>query len=401
MKGRFGQTSAGSAAILVAIIGLLIVIYILMLQPAERAALLEGSGGGQGPGGQGGQGGFGGSGALLILAETPGTLQLQTSPVVEHSLPSTTVFTSTNTVAVKELSSLNTKNTLFSRQGASFFFDPEEIIADSFLLSFNVDYARGNLIILVNGEKIFDQEVTEKSPQPIIIPGDMIQEGDNEIVFLASEVGFRFWARNEYQLRNVLVSADALDLSATQSEQLFTIPEQEYSQLEFGELSFIPECDPRNAGRLIVDVNGRLIYSGYPDCGILNRLDLSKDTLKAGDNRLVFASDQGSYLLDRIEVTSHLKEQDYPVYYFNLPLDMYEPIEFGDAQLLLTLRFADYRAEKRGEVTINGFVQTFEADEYVYQAALDPNILLPGPNTIQIIPHVDELNVAELRIELV
>jgi len=400
MKGRFGQTSASSAAILVALIGLLIVLYILMLQPAERAALLAGAGG------QGGQGGGftnqgGGTGAVLILAETPGTLQLQTSPVVEHSLASTTVFTSTNTVAVKELSSLSTKNTLFSRQGASFFFDPETIIADSFLLSFNVDFARGNLIVLVNGEKIFDQEVTEKSPQPIIIPGDMIQEGENEIVFLASDVGFRFWARNEYQLRNVLVSADALDLSATQSEQLFTIPEQEYSQLEFAELSFIPECDPRNAGRLIVDVNDRLIYSGYPDCGILNRLDLSKETLRSGDNRLLFVSDQGSYLLDRIEVTSHLKEQDYPVYYFNLPLDMYEPLEFGDAQLLLTLRFADYRAEKRGEVTINGFVQTFQASEFVYQAAIDPNIILPGPNTIQIIPHVDKLNVAELRIEMI
>lgn len=394
-----GQGSASSAAVLVALMGVLIIIYILTLPPTDRDALLSGSGGSGSGGGFGG--GAGGSGPLLILVESPGTLTLQASPVVEHSLPSTTVFTSERTAAIKELSSLYLKNSLFSRQGASFTFETATLASGDYLLSFNVDDAQGNLIILLNGNQIFNQLVTERSPQPIILPADYLHSGANEIVFIAGDVGLKFWSKNEYQLRNILVSADMVDYSGSSSEQHFSLPEQEYLQLEHSELSFIPECDARNAGRLVIETNGALVYSGYPDCGVLNRVDLAKENLRLGDNRVVFVSEQGGYLLDRIKVTSYLTEQDYPVYYFNLPLDLYEPLDIGDNQLLLTLRFADYRAEKRGEVVINGFAQTFESGQYVYQAAIDPNIIMPGPNTIQVIPHVNRLDLAELKIEMV
>ena len=399
---KSAQTNASSAAVLVALIGLLLIGYILTISPADRAALLQGSGGGYGGSGGGGYGGgYGGSGPLLIMTETPGTLKIQPSPVVEHSLPSTTVFTSVNTLVIKELSSLRIKNSLFTRNGGIFTFDVDGIAAERFLLSFNVDDAKGNLIIVLNGKEIFNEYVTEKSPQPIVLPQDYLKDGENELVFLAGDVGYKFWTSNRYQLRNILVSADAIDFRAATSEQLFNLPQQEFSQLEYAQVTFIPECDPRAAGRLIIDVNGKLIYSGYPDCGVLNKIDVGQDLLVSGSNKVLFVSDQGSYLLDRIRIVSYLQEQDYPVYYFNLPLELYESLDVGDGQLLLTMRFADYRPEKRGEVTINGFVQAFQASEYVYQAAIDPNILLPGPNTIQVLPHVDVLNVAELRIEMI
>lgn len=398
-SSRKGQATAGGTAVLVALMGAIIIAYILTLPPDARSELLQGGNGAGGAGGYGGGGG--GSGPLLILAETPGTLMLQASPVVEHSLPSTTVFTSTQTVAIKELSSLNIKNSLFSRQGASFSFDAGQLMADHFLLSFNVDEAQGNLIILLNGREIFNQEIEDRSPQPIILPKDYLAQGKNEVAIFVGDVGFKFWSSNEYQLRNILVSADALDFAGAVSEQHFTLPEQEYNQLEYAQLSLIPECNPQSAGRLIMEVNDRLIYSGYPDCGILNRVDVAKEFVRLGDNKVVFVSEQGSYLLDRIEVVSYLQEQDYPLYYFNLPLDLYEPLDIGDNELLVTMRFADYRTEKRGEIIINGFVQAFQAGDYVYQAVIDPNILVPGPNTIQVVPHVNRLNVAEVKIEMI
>lgn len=406
-SSRKGQANASSAAILIALIGLAIVVYILTLPPDARDELLYGTGGpGPGtPGGSGawggGQWGGGGAGPLLILVESPGTLRLQTSPHVEHNIPSTTVFASTSTVVVKELSSLRPRNSLFSQQGATFTFNTQGLLTDRLLLSFNVDQARGDLIILLNGQVILDQIVRERSPQPILLPNNLLVEGENEITFLAGDVGFRFWANNEYQIRNILVSADAVDLRGTISEQTFNIPEQEFAQLEFAQLVFRPECDPQAAGRLVVQMNHRMLYSGYPDCGVLNQIDVAKETLRAGTNNLIFVSEEGNYLLDNIRVVSHLVEQGYPLYYFNLPLDLYEPLDFGDNQLLLTMRFADYRPEKRGEIIINGFVQSFGTQGFVYQAGISPNVLLPGPNTIQVIPHVSELNVAELKIEMI
>jgi len=398
-RRRRGEGAANSAAILVALIGVLLVIYILALPPEDRNRLLNG--GGAECTGQGCAQGGGGSGPVLILAETPGTLQLQASPQVEHKLPSTTVFTVTETAAIKEVAGLYLKNSLFSKEGASVSFEASPRSSGNYLLSFNVDYAGGSLSILLNGEQIYNGVIAEPSPQPIELPYDLLEEGKNEIVFLVGDVGFAFWKKNEYRLRNVLISADVTDFSGSQSEQHFSLGEQEYSQLEHAQLELVPDCDPRKAGRLVIEANKKLLYNGYPDCGVMNRLDISKETLRAGDNAIVFVSDTGSYLLDRIQVVSYLKEQEYPLYYFNLPLEMYEPIDEGANELILTMRFADYRAEKRGEIIINGFVQSFSSKDYVFQAVIDPGIVMPGPNTVQIIPHVNKLDVAELKIELV
>ena len=57
-RNKSGQGNASGAAILVVIIGILLVVYILTLAPADRDALLAGSNGGVG--GSGGAGGYGG-----------------------------------------------------------------------------------------------------------------------------------------------------------------------------------------------------------------------------------------------------------------------------------------------------------------------------------------------------
>lgn len=391
---RRGQT-ASAAAILVLIIAALLVVYILALPPADREALLQ-------TGGEGSTWANGGSaaGPVLILAESPGTLRILSSPESEHNIPSTTVFTSTDTVAMKEVSSLRTKSSVFSKERVDITF-PGDSNANNYLLTFNVDEAQGNLIVLLNGQLVFNNIITERSPQPIILPADLILMGDNVLTFMTGDVGLTFWKKNEYQLRNILVSADLTNYRGAQSEQHFTVQDQEYITLEKAVLEYVPDCDPREAGRLTIESNRRLIYSGYPDCGVLNKLDLSKENLKPGDNSLTFVSEQGSYLLDRIKVISNLVQEDYPITYFNLPLDLYEPIDYGDAELLLTLRFTDYRVEKRGEIVINGFVQSFATQEFVYQAVIDPAILMPGPNTIQLIPNTNKLDVAEMRIEII
>jgi hypothetical protein len=142
-----------------------------------------------------------------------------------------------------------------------------------------------------------------------------------------------------------------------------------------------------------------VIYSGLPDCGVLFKTDIPKEALRT-QNNILFSS-MGQYVIDRVKLVVQLKKNDYPVYYFNLPKGMFDTIDAGRGQLRLTMTFTDYRNVKNGEVVINGFVQTFNTKEYVYQAIIDPGILTPGPNTIQIAPHVDTLDVAEVKIELV
>ncbi|MDD9953931.1 MAG: hypothetical protein OXR66_06360 [Candidatus Woesearchaeota archaeon] len=438
-SSRRGQHGASGAAILIAIIAGLMVLYLLFLPPADREEILFGDG--QGGPQYGAPGGYGGGapiyhgagsggvfrqyGPTILLTATPGTLRLLTAAVIEHSLPSATIFTRLNTHVVKSMDSAIVKNGVFAQRGLDIEFTATRRAATNYLLSFNVDKAGSSpLRVLVNGHVLYERPVRERSPPPIALPVDYLQDGTNTVTLETDSIGLAFWKPNTYHLHNVLISADLIDVSGSVSEQTFSMPESELSALERAELQFVPECDPRDVGRLTVQLNKRyvrnpvnvsqvlldennrtvqvpnILYSGHVDCGVLFKTDVAAEYLHLGENRLLFASDGGQYVVSRVKVISHLRENDYPVYYFNIPPDMYDVIDHGQQALRLTMAFPDYRGIKSGEVVLNGFVQSFHTPDVGYQALLDPAIITPGPNTIQIVPHVDKLDVREMRIEL-
>jgi hypothetical protein len=428
---RRGQ-SASSAAILIAIIGAILVLYMLFLPPGEREQILFGDGGGvPGPGGGSyapspGGGPFSQTGPIVILAAVPGTLRLQRSPEQEHPIPSATIFTSVQTQEVKSIDSAIVKSGVFSSTQLDLDFQANKQASTNYLLSFNVQRAGdAPLRVLLNGHFLFERPLLPGTPPPITLPSDYLVDGTNTVTIQTSSAGAAFWKANAYLLANVLVSADVIDTSGSVSEQTFSLQEEEMLAMERAELQFVPECDPRKAGRLTVqlgtkyipsptnasdvarDANGvpvqvpNVLYTGLVDCGVLFKTDVPREYLRPGENRILFASQGGQYVVDRIKLITQMREKDYPIYYFNLNPEAYDALDAGGGAARLTLRFADYRAAKDGEIVVNGFVQSFQTQEYVWQALIDPSILVPGPNTIQVIPHVDRLDVAELRVELI
>lgn len=420
-SSRRGQ-SAASAAILVAIIGGMLIAYILFLPPLERERLLFGTDGPQGgAGGGGSQYGGGGVftqyGAVLVMSETPGTLRLLKSNVKEHPIPTATIFTSVNTEEISYTDSAIVKNGVFAKDDLeiSFMADPRR--SNNYLLSFNVDQAgAAPLTISLNGRHVYERPIRERTPAPIVLPVEYLNQGENTLEIKTSDSGIAFWRPNTYVLHNVLISGDIVDSTGAVSEQTFSLQQSELDEMEEARLSFVPECNPDNAGRLLVQLNSRwvsdpvrnetiqvpnVLYNGFVDCGVMFRSDVPKEFLKTGENKVLFASQGGQYVVDRISMDVKLKQQDYPVYYFNLPRQMYDVLDAGTNQLRMTMTFTDYRNVKSGEIVINGFVQSFSTPDYVYQAAIDPGILTPGPNTVQVIPHIDRLDIAELKIELI
>ncbi len=415
-RSRRGQ-NASSAAILVALVGGLLIAYILFLPPAEREKLLFGDEGGYGGYNPGtGPGGVVGYGPVLVLRETPGTLRPLKSPLNEHNVPSATIYTAIQTQEVKFIDSAVIKNGIFAQRDLDMEFYASNQGSRNFLLSFNVDEAGyGRIRVLLNGHLIYERPVRERSPAPIALPLDYILDGENHLVIQTEDAGLAFWRSNAYFLHNILISADVLDESGAVVTQRFTISETEIAQFESAQLQFVPDCKQADATRLVVQMNTKLVrispnrteevpnivFNGRPDCGVPFRTELSKDSLRAGENTLLFASQGGQYIIDRIKVVVRVKENDYPVYYLNLPREMYDTIDLGRGQLRMTVTFTDYRTQKNGEVVINGFVHAFHTQDYAYQAVIDPGVLTPGPNTLQIIPLIDRLDVAEVKLELV
>ncbi len=411
--------NASQAAILVAIIGGLMIAYILFMSPADRERILFGDGGSS-SGGSSGSGSGGGAftqyGPVLILTTSPGTLRLQSSNIVEHPIPTATIFTAVNTVELKKIDSASVKNGVFSKKDLNIDFDLQKDAGRNFLLSFNIDQAAdGPLMVYVNGKMIYERPIRERSPAPIPLPLDMLQEGTNRVTLSVGNNGLAFWKSNTYYMHNIQVVGDIMDASASVAAQSFAIKDDELGAFESAQLQFVPDCDPARAGRLSVNLNSQLVrtldnktqevpnvlYSGFPDCGVLFKTDVSKDQLHVGENRVIFASQGGQYVIGRTKLVVHLKEQDYQTYYFNLPRDMYDTLDAGHGQLRITLTFSDYTNVKSGEVVVNGFVQSFSTKDYAWQAVIDPGVLTPGPNTIKLAPHADRLDVAELKLELV
>jgi hypothetical protein len=391
-KRAVASTQAGIVIILIAV---LMVLYILFLSPADRAALL-----GEDQGGGGGSG-TGGRVKSVLYSTTPGRLYPLASGSTEHTMPSLTVFTVTNANELKRVQSLYVKNSVFSSTDKEvvFFFDYQT--TKDVKLSFNVKKHSGNLIIKLNGNEIFNGEITQASPLPISLPAELLQQ-KNSLIFSVSDAGgIAFWKFNEYELENVLVSGTVTDYSGAFSERHFSLSTAEYENFDKAIFEFIPDCPPREAGLVQILINNRAIYTGYPDCGVKSKVEISQEFLKPGDNVLVATTNAGSFLLDMPKLTVMPKMNSQPVFYFNIPADLYDAMYYGQRILVLTMRFADSTSLKQGTVEINGFKKYFETSDIIYQSDIDPEFVTVGSNAIKITPQSDPIDVAELRVDVI
>jgi hypothetical protein len=396
-KSKLGQV-ATQAGVVVVLIAVLMVLYILFLSPQDRAELLgEDSGSGSGGSGSGGSGRV----RQLLFSATPGRIYLAGADSVEHTMPSLTVFTVTNANELKRVQSLYVKSSVFSStiKEVVFFYDKQT--TTDLKLSFNVKKHDGRLIIKLNGYELFDGELAEGSPTPITLPADYLQE-KNTLVFSVSDMtGIAFWKVNEYELENVLISGRVTDYSGAFSERHFSLSATEYENFDKALFEFIPDCPPREAGLVQILINNRVIYTGYPDCGVKSRVEVSQEFLKPGDNALVATTNSGSFLLDMPKLVIMPKKGTQPIFYVNVPVQLYNEMYYGQRLLILTLRFADSTTLKQGNVEINGFKNYFETQDIIYQTEIDPEFIIAGQNPIKISPHSDPIDVAELRVDVI
>lgn len=395
-KSKLGQ-AATQAGVVVVLIAVLMVLYILFLSPTDRAELL-GDDSGTGGGGTGT-----GSGRVrsVLFSATPGRIYPLSSDVIEHTMPSLTVFTVTNANELKRVQSLYVKNSVFSTTSKEvvFFYNPQT--TQDVKLSFNVKKQSGRLIIKLNDYDLFDGELAPGSPTPITLPSDYLKE-KNTITFSVSDLGgIAFWRYNEYELENVLVSARVTDYSGAFSERHFSLSESEYANFDKALFEFIPDCPPREAGLVQILINNRVIYTGYPDCGVKSRVEVSQEFLKPGDNALVATTNSGSFLLDLPKLIVVPKLTSQPVFYANVPSQLNDEMYYGQRLLILTLRFADSTTIKRGNVEINGFKNYFETQDIIFQTEIDPEFIIPGQNAIKIMPQGSPVDVAELRVDVI
>lgn len=384
------KAQAMSAAVLVAIIAAVIILYILFLPAEERNELLNITEDKEGDEK---------TDRDILLLEYPREMIHYGQKLIEHEIDPINLYIKEEDVILKEAESLYVKNGWFDKRIKEIDFQVELEKIDRIILSFNIKKHKGTLIVKLNGNEIYGNEIAASNIEPIELPKEALQN-ENTLTLQVLGVGLAFWRTNEYTLEGVKVIASTIDKGSMASKNLFLVSDEEKSLVKESYLRFSPECAVRDVGPLEIQVNNNLIHSTVPDCGSYAKIEFSPIYLLAGENALTFKTDKGHYLIDRIALKTELKETPSYTYYFDLTKDQFKDVGDGDKDINLTFTFVDDEELKEATLYINGRKTNIPKTYGLTWSKDISDYVKEKSNSLKIKPEVT-MEVAELRIELV
>ena len=377
-----------NAAILVAIIAGLIILYIVFLPASQRQKLLDNET----------SAGSGGSENTLLRVSI-GSLGTAGNLEESKNIPDAFLIETTNAREIASFNPFIVKKGWFDKKAHSADFDIEDPDnTDNAILSFTAKKSKGTLTIKLNGVVIFESELVSSTAEPVRLSKRLLQK-TNTLEFSVSSVGAKFWATNEYSLENVKGIADITDTSRQESTNLFTITESEYASMEKAALRFIPYCGNVNQiGLLEIFVNNKKVFSSVPVCDNQYKQSIPKSALNDGENNIVFKTTKGSYSVEQIKISLEFKEPALKTYYFKIDSQTIKNIRDGDQDVVLSIKFVDGKAQKRLMFDINGNLETIDTDKTLFTKNIN-NRVSEGNNYVRLEP-IDDVEVLELKVEL-
>lgn len=388
---------AGPVAVFVFVLALFIVLYVLFIPESAREELLDINGGGSSSGGTRPDTKL----IVELLDEVPGQLTPEGRTTFDYAFPSVTLFHETDAGVIKRENSFILRNSWTTKQEKEVSFsvkDPSN--TDNVILSFQAPVRRGILQISLNGKVIYEQRVRGENSDPVYIESANLNEGLNSLKFSVSSVGIRFWSSNQYEISNMQIVGDVTDLSKQDASNTFHIPIAR-SNIDQVRLRFVPECDRRDAGIFTININSMQAYRAVPDCASLNTLLVPPSFLSTGVNNIQFITEGGTYIVDRVRLTTELREKTHPTYFFTIDDELFDNITSEDYIVNMTLTFL--RPEDRPidvRVTINqDNYGVFQPDKQVYSRDISSSIE-EGSNAIRLVANeVTDIISLTVRVE--
>jgi len=383
-----------NAAILVAIVALLIIMYVLFLPQDEREKLLDEA--------DEFDGNSAGSGdEIILLDESVGRLS-ETDEIDDRTLPDVYLFEETESQELTSLNPVYVKNNIFGEKTKVDYFTINNLEnTENILLTFSAPIRKGILTIKLNDNIIYDYNLNKLNVNPIGIKKEDLQK-QNTIEFSTDPVGGKFWATNEYSLENIRIIGDITDKSRQTSRNIFTLTETELDNLDTATLKFIPYCsNAAEVGILDVSINSRNIFSALPLCDDNYKLEIPKSTLVEDENRVVFSTNKGSYSIENIRVELKSKDTPETVFWFEINESLYDELIQDKRPVTFTMNFINDDKSKKADLSINDHTVRLDQKEKEFTKNLNPesgiNYLEEGNNYIKIMPK-STLNIIDIQV---
>lgn len=381
-----------NAAILVAIIAAVIIIYILFLPTEDREVLLDE------------ESDYAGSSSssnaelITLLSENVGRLD-PIGRVRDRDIPNVNIFEVTNSKVLDTANPISVRNGWFDKRIKVVKFGIIDLKnTDNVVLSFSAPKRTGILSIKLNGELIYEFDINSLNIEPIKLNKNLLSEV-NELEFSVSSVGAKFWATNEYALDEVKIIGDITDLSRQESQNVFTLTDTEYKNLEEVKLKFIPYCSgAAKVGVLDVLVNNRNVFSAVPVCNDRYEQEVLLSAVSAGQNKIIFKTNKGSYSVEQIGLDFREKDIPEAVYYFEVNSTTFEDIDQDEYDAFVRIKFVDDVNTKRLDLNINDHLTRIDQEKKTYEKNID-SWIEEDNNFIKITPKTT-LEIVEIRIEL-
>jgi len=383
--------SGKDVAVLVLLIAVFLILYMLLLPPEEREALLNETSTGQ-PSTETAQ-------QETLLSESPGTVSIAQDKGITHEFNPINLFIKTEPLTQKLAESLYISKTLLSENSQKLTLPVEDKSnLKDIVLYFTVKEQKGKLKIKLNENIAFFDEVQQGEIKLIPLPVNYIQ--DNNIIELTtSSPGLAFWRTNSYTLENVGVK-ETFELINPREERTFSISESEINNIDRVILSYSLYCNSlkSDSTRLKIFINRNQLFSGIINCGTASSsIEIPTNYLQKGLNKIVFSVEEGDFMISNIKILTELKEKSYPQYHFNIDSAKYDDVLAEKKSVILTMSFAD-STKKAASLMINGNEVTFDTKETTFQKDIS-KLVNAGDNFIKIVPS-NTFTINTLRIIL-
>lgn len=379
-----------NAAVLIAIIAGLIIIYIIFLPTAQKESLLENKtttaiSSGEKP-------------SNVLLIANPGSLSVSKGLEDQKNIPDAFLLETTAAQELKTINPFIVRNGWFDKKSHKVDFaldDPEN--TDNVLLTFTVKKRQGILTIKLNNDVIFENELSTSSPEPVKLDEKQLDKS-NTLEFSVSSVGMKFWTTNEYSFENAKIIGDITDTSRQESNNIFTLTDSEYAGTERATLKFVPNCgNVVGVGVLDIYINNKKVFSSVPVCDDLYKQQVPKSVLNDGSNTIVFKTNKGSYSVEQIKISLEYKTPKVRTYYFEVDKSTFNKIRDGSKNLMLAIKFAGDN-QKRVKLDLNGYLETIETSKAAFSKNINSRIS-EGNNYVRLEP-LEDVDIVELRVEL-
>ena len=379
-----------NAAILVAIIAGLIILYIVFLPTNEREKII----------GEKGNTAAGQESQNTLLKASPGTLSATTGLEDQKAIPNIFLVETTNAKELEKINPFIVRNGWFDKKTKIINFDIADLDnTDNVAVSFAAKKRNGLLALKLNNAVVFENELSSEAIEPVKLDKKLLQKS-NSLEFSVSSVGAKFWTTNEYDFDSIKILGDITDTSRQQSTNIFSLSDSEFSSLGKATLKFIPYCGSVNdIGTLDIFVNNKKLFSAVPVCSNAYKQSIPKTAMNQGENNIVFKTNKGSYSVEQIKVALEFKEPTLKTYYFEMSKDAVSRINNGNQDVQLTIKFLDDSKTKRLKLDVSGHPETVETQKASFTEKINSKVS-EGNNYIRLEPSED-VEVAELKVELI